>query len=295
MLAHCDIDSSDVIKVRFSNMASKNYDMLDARAVELLLSMIESHDPCYGFGNMTCAVYDTAWVSMITKPVGAHLQWLSPESFQYVLDSQDASGGWNSDASEIDSILNTLAGLLALRKHAMTACVSDRDTRPKGLVAKIYKAATFLQEKLQTWDVASTIHVGFEILVPNLLDLLEKQGFVFDFPGRDLLMKIRDWKMTKIRPEMLYVNTSVTAIHSSEAFINQIDFDRVAHHKIHGSMMASPSSTAAYLMHSSSWDHESEAYIRHVIASGPGKGDGSVPSAFPSTFFEISWVRSSPL
>lgn len=269
--------------------------MLDRQASELLCSMIESHDPCYGFGNMSCAVYDTAWVSMITKPVGADLQWLSPESFQYVLDTQDASGGWNSGASEIDSILNTLAGLLALRKHATTTCVSETDNLSKGLVSKIYKAATFLQEKLQTWDVGSTIHVGFEILVPNLLDLLEKQGLVFEFPGRDLLMKIKDLKMTKIRPEMLYANNSMTAIHSLEAFINQIDFDRVAHHKIHGSMMASPSSTAAYLMHSSSWDHESEAYIRHVISSGPGRGNGSVPSAFPSTFFEISWVRPSPL
>ena len=257
--------------------------------------MIESHDPFYGFGNMTCAVYDTAWVSIITKSVEAHLQWLSLESFQYVLDSQNASGGWNSDASEIDSILNTLAGLLALRKHAMTASVSDRDTRPKGLLARMNKAAIFLQEKLQAWDVASTILVGVEILVPNLLDLLKEQGFVFEFPGRDLLMKIRDLKMTKIRPEMLYVKFGVTAIHSSEALINQIDFDRVTHHKIHGSMMASPSSTAAYLMHSSCWDHESEAYIRHVIGSGPGKGDGTVPSAFPSIIFEISWVRSCPL
>lgn len=60
-------------------------------------------------------------------------------------------------------------------------------------------------------------------------------------------------------------------------------------------MMASPSSTAAYLMYTSEWDNEAEDYLRHVIKDGPGRGTGAVPSAFPSTYFEYSWVMSTLL
>lgn len=72
-----------------------------------------------------------------------------------------------------------------------------------------------------------------------------------------------------------------------------IDFDKVAHHKVHGSMMASPSSTAAYLLNVSNWDDEAEAYLRQVIKSGAGRGSGGVPSAYPSMHFEYSWVCPS--
>lgn len=49
--------------------------------------------------------------------------------------------------------------------------------------------------------------------------------------------------------------------------------------------MASPSSTAAYLMHTTTWDNEAEDYQRHVISEGEGRGGGGVPSALPSTHF----------
>lgn len=276
---------------QLQKMSSESFNMLNIRAAKLLQTIIKDHDPYYGLGTLTCSVYDTAWVSMIKTPTEASPAWLSPQSFQYVLDTQQASGGWSPDASEMDSILNALAGLLALRKHAKAVHPLENHGTPD-LVMRIYKAAAFLQEKLQYWDVESTLHVGFETLVPTLLDLLEEEGLRFDFPGRVPLMRIRKTKMARFHPEMLYEDKKIAAIHSLEAFIGQIDFDRLCHHKVNGSMMASPSSTAAYLIHSSDWDEESEAYIRHVITHGPGKGDGSVSSAFPSSLFEISWVRN---
>jgi hypothetical protein len=42
-------------------------------------------------------------------------------------------------------------------------------------------------------------------------------------------------------------------------------------------------------------DEDVENYLRHVVHEGPGKGTGAVPSAFPSTFFEHSWVLSTLL
>ena len=239
---------------------------------------------------MTCSIYETAWVLMIKTPSEANPGWLFPLSFRNVLEAQQASGGWSPDAPEMDSILNALAGLLALRRHAKAVHPLENNRTPD-LIMRMYEAAAFLQEKVQYWDVESTIHVGFKSLVPTLLDLLEKEQFLFDFPGRVPLMKIRETKMARFNPEILYADKKMAALHSREAFIGQIDFDRLGHHKTNGSMMASPSSTAAYLIHSSEWDQESEAYIRHVISHGPGKGDGSVSSAFPCPLFEVSWVR----
>ena len=282
-----------------SNMPLDSSEILDRKANELLSWIVERHDQYNGFGSMTCAIYDTAWVSMVSKRVEGELQWLFPETFQYVLSSQDASGGWTSgtSGSEIDSILTSMAALLTLRKHASAPCPNNG--RGEDLLTKMYRGAAFLQTQLQTWDVESTAHVGFELLVPALLDDLEQEGLVFDFTGRDMLLKIKNKKMTGFQTEMLYSDKNVTTalIHSLEAFAGKIDFDKVAHHKVRGSMMGSPASTAAYLIYSSSWDDEAESYLRNVISAGPGKGNGSVPSAFPSSLFEISWVgrRQDPL
>ena len=61
------------------------------------------------------------------------------------------------------------------------------------------------------------------------------------------------------------------------------------------SMMASPSSTAAYLMHSSPWHDGAETYFRRAMSSGAGKGNGGIPSAFPSSIFELTWTLSTLL
>ncbi len=103
-------------------------------------------------------------------------------------------------------------------------------------------------------------------------------------------MDLNAKKMSHIDLSVLYGNAKTTMLHSLEAFCGKINFDQVSHHKVFGSMMASPSSTAAYLTYRSTWDDESEAYLRHVISAGEGKENGGVPSAFPSTLFEITWV-----
>ena len=48
-------------------------------------------------------------------------------------------------------------------------------------------------------------------------------------------------------------------------------------------------------MNISKWDPECEEYLQHVVHQGPGWGSGGVPSAFPSTHFEYSWVLSTLL
>jgi hypothetical protein len=259
----------------------------DAR--NLVSQLVESYDPNYGTGSMSCAIYDTAWVAMVSKRTDGQVKWLFPECFRYLLDHQLESGGWKTYAAQVDGILNSLAALLAFKKHTAAPELSLSNL-PIDMESRIERATSFLRIELNNWDVSSATHVGFEILVPALLDLLEKEGIHFDFQGRELLMKINRKKMSRLNPAILYKSFKCTAIHSLEAFIGKIDFDRVKHHKTFGSMMASPSSTAAYLINASEWDPESEAYLRHVVAAADGKGSGGIPSAFPSTYFEFTWV-----
>lgn len=261
--------------------------LLESRAQKLVQSLA---DGCESgtLGSATVAIYDTAWVSMIIKHVDGRDQWLFPECFHFLLDNQLSEGSWESYASLDDGILNTLAALLALKKHS-NAGIPENNIDSFSLDVPISKARSYLEEKLPDWDVDSGIHVGFEILVPALLAMLETEQMYFSFPGRHLLQKLRDAKLAKFDPQMIY-NGQTTLVHSLEALVSEIDFDMLSRSKTFGSMMGSPASTAAYLMHSSQWDPEAEIYLRKVIDDGEGKGNGAVPSVFPTPVFETTWV-----
>ena len=236
---------------------------------------------------ITTSIYDTAWLSMISKVDGLVERWLFPESFDYLLSHQLCSGGWESYATEKDGILNSLAALLALMKHR------DRANPSVNLEDAIQRAFGFLERSLVTLQVDGGLPVGFEILMPALLAMLEKDGVQFSFPAKESLLAINKTKTMNFTPDLLYSTRETTLLHSLEAFIGKINFDRIRHRKVFGSMMASPASTAAYLMNLSSWDEESELYLRRVILEGSGKGNGAVPSAFPTLIFEVSWVNPS--
>lgn len=265
---------------------------LDYRAQVLMDKLTGGIDDYYGTGFMSSAIYDTAWVSLISKSVGTEKVWLFPQCFQFILESQKDDGSWVSYASHIDGILNTAASLLSLKRHLANP-YQIKTVSLEDLSGRITRASVALQSLLETWDVQATVHVGFEILVPALLGYLKDEGVEFYIPQQDLLSEINRQKFLKFKAEYLYGTVQLTALHSLEAFIGKIDFDRISHHKARGSFMASPSSTAAYLMSASAWDDECEEYLRHVVTYGSGRRTGGVPSAFPSNIFELTWVRAS--
>ncbi|KAJ7096213.1 hypothetical protein C8R44DRAFT_813352 [Mycena epipterygia] len=255
-------------------MPAPNSELLIQEANGLLQGLLVRCNPSYGLGNMSPSIYDTAWVSMVSKDG----EWLFPAAFQYLLDHQDASGGWES-RSDVDSILNTLSALFSMKRHSRDGSLSER----------VHRAEMYLSTRLNSWVVSTTERVGFEIIVPTILSLLSEQGVDFSFPERPELMKLNSAKLTKIRPEMIYGHRT-PLLHSLEGLIGHLDFDRLGHHKRHGSFMASPSSTAAYLMHASVWDDECEAYLKEVLSQYEIYGSGSVPCAWPTTFFELAWI-----
>ena len=278
-----------------------NVESLVGGVKSLMQRALQYYDRETGYGTMSCAPYDTAWVALVAKEVDGQRQWLFPECFEHLLATQASSGAWTwtQDAgdSNIDAILNTAGPLLALKRHAASPLQLHHD--PELMADRIARATGALKSQLATWDISTTDHVGFEIIVPAILEYLEQEdeagSLTFAFDAKAPLMKINQVKMARFRPEYLYGPHRMTALHSLEAFMGKIDFDKVSHHKTGGSMLGSPSSTSAYLMHSTTWDDESEAYLRNVIKLSAGQNTGAIPSAFPSTYFETSWLLSTVL
>ena len=264
---------------------------LQSSTNELIHHLAQGCQNGFGLGSMSTCAYDTAWVAMVRKTVNGRDEYLFSASFDYLVESQATVGGWGLDSSQVDAILNTLAAILAMKKHRNS--YAQNQDRTKDLESRIIRATSFVQERLEKWDVETTDHVGFEILVPKHLALLANEGIKFEFPGFQALMNLNKKKLAKFRPEILYSQHPTTLIHSLEAFAEEIDFDRVKHHLCFGSMMGSPSSTAAYLMYASEWDDSAEAYICSAIEHGEGHKSGAVPSAFPITIFELTWVCNS--
>lgn len=256
-----------------------------------MVAALATHCGQNGIGSMSPSIYDTAWVSLVKKP-SHDGDWLFPDSFSFILAKQLPSGGWESYASPADGILNTAAALLALKGHMKTACSGGELELQKDWSDRCEKAEAALKQMLAAWDVDSCDQVGFELLIIQHISLLESEGIHLDFPQLNHLRAMRDAKLAKLSPETLYKGPS-TLYHSLEALIGYIDFDRVhCWREKNGSMMGSPSSTAAYLMHASTWDNEAETYLRQAIQWGSGHGDGSVPSAWPINVFEVTWVSS---
>ncbi|OTB17444.1 hypothetical protein K445DRAFT_310851 [Daldinia sp. EC12] len=232
---------------------------------------------------MSVSIYDTAWLSMVKKPNDDE-QWLFPECFDYILRNQQEDGNWPSYASTLDGILNTAAALLAVRKHL------SRSSEKGHLQEISWKAEVALAELIRSWDVLSCDQVGFEIIFTTHIGLLEEEGVVLQVPQLEQLKALREAKLSRLPASLVYKGPSAV-YHSLEGLIGHIDFDKISRwRESNGSMMGSPSSTAAYLIHSSKWDDLAEAYLRDVVANGSGKGSGAVPSAWPSSIFELSWA-----
>jgi hypothetical protein len=221
-------------------------------------------------------------------------QWAFPECFEYVLSRQSSSdASFEGYASDLDSLLNTLAALLAMKKHWNLAQEREERALAKQLDTRIEQSKKFVASKIDSFDFESTMHVGFEIIVPALLRYLEAEEIKFEFRGRERLEHMEKKKLGRFDTTLLEtMGKKLSALHSLEAFVGKINFDCFATQKTFGSIMASPAATAAYLINTSKWDAEAEEYLRFVVSLNLDShcNCAGVPSAFPSTFFEYSWV-----
>jgi hypothetical protein len=258
-------------------------------AQNLVRSLAEGIAHRFGIGSFSPSVYDTAWLAMVKNPASQTHELLFPQCFQYLLDTQQDDGSWQAHLDHCDKISNTMAALLAIKmklqafeaRHSVAILLEERCSR----------ATIALSAMLNQLNIKSLERVGIEVIVPSMLRLLDELGTRLDFRSRAHLESLGQHKLSNVT-SVLHGSAQTTLVHSLEAFAGTLDYDTVKHHRSsYGAMMASPSSTAAYLMYSSDWDVEAEDYLRKVVEIGVSQGRrGGVPSAFPTTVFEITWV-----
>jgi hypothetical protein len=274
---------------------------LTERAKKLVHRIATAVDTDHGFSSMAHSIYDTAWVSMIVKKDGQGSRWLFPECFGFLLKEQNNSGEWSSfkstdpartpsaDILVPDTIIHTLAGLLALCIHARVRDCTN-GTLPYNMSCRISRAKRWLNAALQQWKVSETTHFGFQLLIPVLLQRLkDEEDISFTFPGEEEL-----WSMYNTAANMdiewLYTEKCKVPLLCYEGLLGKLDFARIGHQVSSEGLGALPASTAAYLMYAPTWSNMCEEYLRNVINNGSGRGTGGVASIFPLTTFESSWV-----
>ncbi|KAL4746351.1 hypothetical protein BDW72DRAFT_210495 [Aspergillus terricola var. indicus] len=269
--------------------------LVDAKRRTLFESFAKSYHATYGLGTMSGNIYDTAWVSMVRKPTEeGKYTWAFPAAFQALLQQQHPCGSWGGTNSNLDSIASTLTALLALQKHAGDLSAAEPQSE---LSSRILKAKGWLDTALVGLDdllTNCTLTVGLELRLPALLDLLEAEGHTFDF-DRTFLTNLESKKLSKVNLNTIFSGRQSSLLHSLEAMVGKVDFRALGHHKVLGSMLASPSATAAYLMYNPVWDDEAEEYIQHAISNGAGQGSGLVAAGYPTTVFEWAWVTTNLL
>lgn len=144
-----------------------------------LARLTDQDKKLHSFCTFSSSIYDTAWLSMPHRRGKDDISWLFPRCFEYLLESQLKDGTWISNASPVDGILNTLAGL-----YSIVTQIKHGDLEPDQAIAldwRIHKARSGLQNLLEAWDVDETVHVGFEILIPSLLRQLKDFEINFQF------------------------------------------------------------------------------------------------------------------
>lgn len=245
-----------------------------------------NHDQIMSFSSFSPSLYDTAWLSLVPTENDPHVR-LFPQCLQIVLRAQQTDGTWPSYASPTDGILVSLAALLSVATHRAQSLPSSEEYQI--FTQCIQRGTSGLEKLLCSWDVENAVHVGFELLVTALLRQLEDLAIQVKFPGRAKLMQLYQKKISKFSPELVYGSKQTTLLHSIEAFVGVIEFQRISHHCSEElGILGSPAATAAYLIHSPEWDQRAEKYLRRTVASYGGTEN--VPSAFPTPLFEIPWV-----
>ena len=148
---------------------------MDAQACDLLEYLADKSDDAISWLRKP-TINDTTWIAMLCKPTDdGSTSSAFPESFQILLDCQQAHGGWSTCESKVDEILSTLAATVALKRHWSGLQPTQVDIAAS-LDARLSGAVAFLHRTMSDWEPEVGAHVGMELLVPTLLSMLEHEN-----------------------------------------------------------------------------------------------------------------------
>ena len=229
-------------------------------------------------------IYETAWVAMLSETTtmdNGSTELLYPDSFQYLLDHQQAHGGWEMGDFKLGTMLNTLAGLLAITKRRKSL-FGRSGNAAAALDLRASKAIEFLRGELAKWDPKSSAHLGSIALVPLLLEMLRTENIHF-----------QHWGSAQVEERIAHSPLSQSEGLSPMPYLLQTHMDAAESLNLedgescHG-ISCSPSSVAAFLLASETRDEECAAYLSAAIKATGTRG--GVPSVFPPSLNEAAYV-----
>lgn len=238
---------------------------------EELLSILKH----VGQGTIAPVAYDTAWVACLPHPDDP-TRPAFPAALQWLWDHQREDGSWGADTPYYhDRILSTLMAAVAL-----STWMNDRRTRRQVDAAQRAVWQYLAGLRRDPYDT-----IGFELILPTLLKTVRQRGFHLPYSSFDHYARVREAKLAKIPPALLYSPRTTTTF-SLEFMGDGFDPELGAGLLIeNGSIAASPSATAYYLTkapeQTASWE-----FLEKIVR----RDDGGVPAVAPIDMFEPAWV-----
>ncbi|HTP07297.1 MAG TPA: hypothetical protein VMP08_03555 [Anaerolineae bacterium] len=224
---------------------------------------------------MSSTAYDTAWLARV--PGEAHwTQRAFPEALEWLRCHQHADGSWGSQLVHYhDRVICTLNALIALAEYGIES--ADR--------AAIRRGETYLHHAALHLACDAHDTVGFELIVPTLLEQARQLNLHIPYAQLDRYQAIREEKLRLI-PRSLIYSRQVTTAHSLEFMGDDLEFRRIDQlQEANGSLGHSPSATA-YLVHKRPFNTAARQYLVEVSQLAAG---AAMP-AHPVEIFDTSWA-----
>lgn len=233
-----------------------------------------------GAGHMSSTAYDTAWMARL----GELDHTLSDHALEWICANQLPDGSWG--ARDIyyyhDRVISTLAAMIALTYRGRRA--RDKAQIERGILALERMTSGATQGLASDLNGAT---VGFEMIVPTLVEEAEKLGIIKQQGDRILgrLSKMREIKMAKLSG--IKINRHMTTVLSSEMAgtdsIHLLDIENLQ--ESNGSIGYSPAATAYFALAVKHGDEHATNYLRTVASK-----DGGAPFVAPFDIFERCWI-----
>jgi len=246
-------------------------------------------------GLMKPTAYDTAWLARIPAEHDAGgRRWVHrttgrvpafPEALDWLRQNQNEDGSWGAEIEYVhDRVISTLVTILALTEWEGSGPSKDGQDR-----IAIERGLRYIWEKADTDGTIGQLEqehetIGFEVILPTLLKGCQEFGFTLPWSAFERYDKMRDEKMAKIPPDMLYSRDTTMAF-SLEFMGDNLDVDKTGTlQEENGSIGVSPSATAYFLT-----KLPDNVAARRYVADIASVYGSTAPEVFPFDVFETAW------
>jgi halimadienyl-diphosphate synthase len=220
--------------------------------------------------------YDTAWLAGLPDRHDRRTSRF-PTTLRWLADNQHADGSWGGSVRyEHDRILCTLAALAPLAEFGRRA--EDRHAVAAGTRYLWQHGHLIGREPVEL--------VGFELLLPALVDRAQKAGVAVP-PHLDVYAEQRRTKLNLLPQNALY-SPRTTVAHSLEFLGDQADPMKIAAAQgDNGAVGSSPAATAYLLNTTNTQNARAEDYLKAVLGHA---GGATAPVLHPCETFELLWA-----